>query len=241
VAGREECGFCKRGKKTDPDLSGFSQPAGLRVRSIPTVLFQVFGPVGRVRRTSGGLDHRISVVVVVVVGDGVIVTSGCGDCRSGGITTSGAGISAGTTAAVGNDGSSAYAVVGDGGGSGDGSGGAFDIGGGDDFSIGGGGDFVIRGGGAFGVGGDGTFDVGGSGAFGAGDTTTVVVVDVGYDYGVSGAIRAVAVGPPEHSQHNIRSMRCRDYTAAETRKWSAAVYGHPTRVNETSTKNRLTD
>lgn len=31
-----------------------------------------------------------------------------------------------------------------------------------------------------------------------------VVVSVGYDYGVSGTVRSVAVGPPEQSQHNIR-------------------------------------
>lgn len=133
MAGREECGFCKRGKKIDPDLSGFSQPAGLRVRSIPPVLFQVFGPVGRVRRTSRGLDHRISVVVVVVIGGrGIVTCCGCGSSRYGGITAGcSAGISAGTTAAVGagcDGGGSGYAVVGDGSGSGDSGSGAFGFG-----------------------------------------------------------------------------------------------------------------
>lgn len=150
MADREECGFCKRKKKIDPDLSGFSQPAGLRVRSIPPVLFQVFGPIGRIRRRSGGLDHRISVVVVVVIGGRGIVTSGS---RYGSITASGVGMSTGTTAAVGaggDGGSSAFAVVGGGGG-----------------------------GGGSGNGGGGAFE-----AFGVCDTSTVIVVDVGYDYGV---------------------------------------------------------
>jgi len=165
------------------------------------VLFQVFGPVGRIRRRSGGLDHRISVVVVVVIGGRGIVSSGS---RYGGITASGVGISTGTTTAVGaggDGGSSASAVDGGGGGggSGDGGGGAFE-------------------------------------AFGVGDTFTVVVVDVGYDYGVGGAIGSIAVGPPEHSQHNIHATECRDFSAAATNKWSTAVYGHPPSVNETSTK-----
>lgn len=192
MVGLEECGFGKQGKKIDPDLSGFSQPAGLRVRFIPPVLFQVFGPVGHVRRTSGGLDHRISVVVMVTIGGRGIVTSGssCGGSRYDGITTDGAGISAGTTStvdAVGDGGGSGYAVVGS-----------------------------------------------GSSAFGVGDTTTtttVVVVSVGYDYGVGGTIGSVAVGPPEHSQHNIRAKGCRNFleTAAvvATCKWSVAVYRHP--------------
>ncbi|XP_022169991.1 glycine-rich cell wall structural protein 1.8-like [Myzus persicae] len=225
---QSECGFCKRGKKIDPDLSGFSQPSGLRVRSIPTVLFQVFGPVGCVRRTSGGLDHRISVVVVVVISSDGIVTSGCGGSRYGGITTGVAGISTCTTAAVGaggDGGGSAYAVVSGGGGSGDSSGGAFGIGGGSASGKGGGG--------ASGIGSDGAFGVGGGGAFGVVGTTTVVVVSVGYDYGVSGAIGAVAVGSPEHSQHNKRATGCSDY--------SAAVNGHPPSVNETSTKIRPAD
>jgi len=183
VVGREECGFGKQGKKIDPDLSGFSQPAGLRVRSIPPVLFQIFGPVGHVRRTGGGLDHRISVVVMVVIGGRGIVTSGSGGSRYGGITADGAGISAGTTGTVG--------AVGDGGGSG----------------------YAVV--------------CGGSSAFGFGNTTTtttVVVVSVGYDYGVGGAIGSVAVGPPEHSQHNIRTKGCRDFletaVVVATRKWS---------------------
>jgi len=50
---------------------------------------------------------------------------------------------------------------------------------------------------------------GNGGAVGVGDiTTTVVVVGVGYNYGVCGAIGSVAVRPSEHSQHNIRAMRC---------------------------------
>jgi len=177
------------------------------------VLFQVFGSVGRVRRTSGGLDHRISIVVLVVIGGRGVVTSGsgCGSRRYGGITASGAGISTGTTAAVGaggDGGGSGYAVVGGGGTSGDG--------------------------------GNISFDVGGNSGFGVGDSTTVVVVDVGYDYGVGGAIGSVAIGPPEHSQHNIRAKGCRYFseTAAvvATRKWSVAVYGPSPGVNETSTK-----
>lgn len=187
-----------KGKKIDPDLSGFSQPAGLRVRSIPPVLFQVFSPVGHVRRTSGGLDHRISVVVMVAIGGHSIVTSGsgCGGSRCGCITADGAGISASTASTVDAVGDGGYAVVGS-----------------------------------------------GSSAFGVGDTTTtttVVVVSVGYDYGIGGTIGSVAVGPPEHSQHNIRSKGYRNFleTAAvvTTRKWSVAVYRHPPSVNETSTK-----
>jgi hypothetical protein len=58
------------------------------------------------------------------------------------------------------------------------------------------------------VGGGGRGD-GDGGAVGVDDiTTTVVVVSVGYNYGVCGAIGSVAVGPPEHSQHNIRATRC---------------------------------
>jgi len=216
VVGREECGFCKQGKKIDPDLSSFSQPAGLRVRSISPVLFQVFGPVGHVRRTSGGLDHRISVVVVVVIGGRGIVTSGGGGSRYSGITAGGAAISAGATAAVGaggDGGGSGYVVVGGGGTSGDG------------------------GNCAFGVEGKSGFGVGNSGGFGFGVTTTVVVVNVGYDYSVGGAIGSVAVGPPKHSQHNIRAKGCRYFSeTAATRKWSVVVYEHPPGVNETSTK-----
>lgn len=51
-------------KKDSPDLFGFSQPAGLRVWSIPPVLFQVFGPGGR--RRGARLDHRIPVDVVAI-------------------------------------------------------------------------------------------------------------------------------------------------------------------------------
>lgn len=113
--------------------------------------------------------------MVVVIGGRGIVTSGS---RYGVIATSGVGISADTTAAVGaggDGGSGACAVFGggSGGGSGDGGGGAFD-------------------------------------AFRVGDTSTVIVVGVRYDYGVGGAIGSIAVGPPEHSQHNIRATDCRE-------------------------------
>lgn len=166
------------------------------MRSKPPVLFQVFGPIGCGRRTRRGLDHRVSVVGVIVVGGRWFFASGggggysCGGSGYGGIAASRAGISATASAAVG-------------------------VGAGGDNGGGGRGD------------GDG-------GAVGLGNiTTTVVVVDVGYDNGVCGTIGSVAVGPPEHSQHNIReTRRCGDFSAAA----EAAADGYPTGVNETSLK-----
>lgn len=78
---------------------------------------------------------------------------------------------------------------------------------------------------------------GDGGAVGLGNiTTTVVVVDVGYDNGVCGTIGSVAVGPPEHSQHNIRETRCcRDFSA------EAAVAGRQRLTTDTqpaSTRHR---
>jgi len=151
-------------------------------------------------------------VVVLIGGRGIVTSgSGCGGSRYGTITAGGAGISTGTTAAVGpggDGGGSGYAVVGGGGTSGDS--------------------------------GNSAFGVGGNSGFGVDVTTTVVAVDVGYDYGVGGAIGSVAVGPPEHSQHNIRAKGCRYFSetvaVVATRKWSVAVYEHPPGVNETSTK-----
>lgn len=48
VCYRSKTNKIKKKKNTiHPDLFGFSQSAGLRVRFEPAVLFQVFGPSGR--------------------------------------------------------------------------------------------------------------------------------------------------------------------------------------------------
>lgn len=124
-----------------PDLSGFPQPAGLGVRPVPPVQFQVLGPGGRGRRAR--LDHRVPVVVV-------------GRCSR-------------------------------------------------------------RGSFARGPRGDGDVTAGDRGVSGGGEATAAavnniyatVMVDVGYDNGVSGTVGPVAVGPPEQPHHNIRRTRCR--------------------------------
>jgi len=135
VAGTSEK-YENRRKKKGPDLFGFSQPAGLRVRPVPATLFQVFGPRGRGR--SAGLDHRVPVVG-----------------RSG-------GIAADDPAAA------------------DGRGG----------------------------------HVASTAAAGA-----LAQVRVGYDYGVGGGtIGSVAVGPPEQSQHNIRTVTRRDDVVTRIRR-----------------------
>jgi len=89
------------------------------------------------------------------------------------------------------------------------------------------------------VGGGGRGD-GDGGAVGVGDiTTTVVVVSVRYNYGVCGAIGSVAVGPPEHSQHNIRATRCCRLFGGGGESPTVSDGGRtPTRrVNETSSKS----
>lgn len=120
-----------------PDLFGFSQPAGLRVRPVPATLFQVFGPRGRGR--GAGLDHRVPVV------------------------GRGGGVAAGDPAAA------------------DGRGGRV-----------------------------------------ASAAAALAQVRVGYDYGV-GTIGSVAVGPPEQSQHNIRTVTRRDDVVTREKRSAGVV------------------